>query len=491
MSPNNKNKINMGKPRPSVRTEQFQVKNVVTPDTKRAAVEIKERQERQRARERAKERSRKNREKQKARIIGSSLSKKSEKDFFASKSMLGSISGDTKRRISIALIVVVVVTLGIAIGIFAFMASTSARLSISEEAKSKLVRVGENQPYYMLFNCDFNNDDDHDPDMMMLTRVSPEDKSFIIIQIPVDTYVASSAGGGTTLKKIYQEKGDAGLIESVATFSEIGITHYVRCNADGLSNLIDAMGGIEVTLQEYVDDLEAGDKYIPQGNQTLSGPDTMIVLRSKKFNGGEDVIFDNQQQVCMGLLKAALYGNINVAFLIDKLAGQIECDMASGDLINFIDFYKSMDDNKIQITKIPGYKTIRNNEMVFMIDATAWKTLRTQITYGSVPQAEDAYTIEDIDPSSFTIIIQNGAGIDGAGATLKNQLEGMGFKVLNIENAESNVYKNTLIIYNGADYKKDAIALCNTLRNGRIVNGDGLYNMKSDILIIIGSDYKI
>lgn len=108
-----------------------------------------------------------------------------------------------------------------------------------------------------------------------------------------------------------------------------------------------------------------------------------------------------------------------------------------------------------------------------------------------IPTSEDEITYKDIDPGSFTIIIENGAGIDGAASMLSDKLKGMGFNVIDSHNADSNVYKETLIIYGDQSMKQNAIAIMNSINNGRIVNGEGLYNMTSDILIIIGADLKI
>ena len=108
-----------------------------------------------------------------------------------------------------------------------------------------------------------------------------------------------------------------------------------------------------------------------------------------------------------------------------------------------------------------------------------------------IPQTEDDITYKDINPSSFTIVIQNGAGIDGAGAMLSEKLKNMGFNVIDTTNADSTIYQETLIIYGEESMRQNAIAIKNSLNNGRLVAGNGLYNMKSDILIIIGADLKI
>lgn len=465
----------MGKARPSVKQEQYHLKNVVTPDTKEAERKAKERKK-------AKD----------ARVIGRSLHKKSERDFNLKGSMFGSINSNVKRGIVIGAVAILVVLIGIAIGFGVFVAATSAKLSIGEDAKAKLVRVQENQPYFMLFAIDVDEDESEAPDVLMLTRVDPIAKSFIVISLPSATYVASSSGGGTTLENIYKKEGDAGLIESVSSLAEVGLTHYVKCSANGLSNLVDMFGGIEVNLKEYVDDVSVGDVYISQGRSTIKGYEALTLLKSKNFTGGNTTISDNQRQVCIGLLKATLFKpNINIAYITDQLAGQIQTDMGATDIISFASYYSDTDENKIMHTELPGYKTMRNNIMVFMIDASEWKNLRTQISYGMLPKSETEINFEDIDPGSFTIVIQNGAGVEGAGSNLADKLKSMGFNVVDTSNADTNLYKETLVIYGDESMRTNALAVRNSINNGRLVEGNGLYNMKSDILIIIGADLKI
>lgn len=463
--------------RPSVRNRQVQINNIVTPESKRRQAQNKRRAEAVRDRQ--------------AKVLGLSLSKRNEKDFVLKKSLLGSIGSNTKRVISIAFIGLVVLAIGIAIGVYVFMATTSARLSIDDDVKSKLIRAQDNQEFYMLMACDVDNDEKESPDLIVLTRVDPVNMSIILVSIPSSTYVASSSGGGTTLKDVYENSTDAGLIESVASFSEVGISYYVKMNSNGLSQLVDALGGIDVDLKEYVDDSNAGDAYIGQGQSTINGYETITLLKAQNFKEGMQTISDNQRKVCKGLLSASLFKNLNIAMITDSLAGNIKTNMSVKDIIDFVDKYSKVNPEKILDTDVPGYKSVRNNNMVFMIDANEWKNLRQQFSYGLLPTKEDDTTYKDINPSSFTVFIQNGAGIDGAASMLSEKLSSFGFNVIGSQNADTNLYKETLIIYNDEKLRESAFAIKNSINNGRVINGNGLYNMNSDILIIIGADLKI
>lgn len=406
------------------------------------------------------------------------------------KKNMPQITDNQKKKIIIGGIAVVIVVLGIIIGVVTFFATTSAKLSISDDAKSSLITTQENQPFYTLLSIDTNDEPDGIADMFVLYRTDPRDKQFILITIPVDTYVASQSGGGTTLAKI--SNNDAELITAVSSFAEAGINHYIKLNNNAFCQIIDEVGGIDVNLKEQTDDPSVGKTYIPAGESTLNSEQTTTLLRSKNYNGGNETIASNQREIARGLLKAVMNNTkSDPVMLIDKLAGDIKSDMTTGDFINMQKKYEGIDDEDILDTSVPGFRTTRNNEMVFVIDASCWKNIKTQMSYGTLPGNESNKTLKDVDTSSFTIQIQNGSGVDGSGAMLADKLKNEGCTITETGNADSNNYNDTLIIYKGEKFKEAAQAIKGSINNGRIVNGEGLYDMKTDILIIIGKDFKI
>lgn len=461
--------------RPSVSSKNNQIKNTVTPDTKFAQKRLEKR-----------------RASQNASILGASINKKSDTDFNVHNKLSGKLNSKFKRIFLICVLAVLVLSIGIFVATTVFFASASSKLSIGESAQSKLVHVAENQPYYMLFAANTDNNPQNKPGLLALCRVDPSNNSMIIVDIPMQTYVVSSNGGATSIDKIYDEQGDEGLIDVVTTLSETGIAHFVKTNGNSLYDLIDELGGIEVDLKEYVDDADIGDVYIPKGVSVIGGNEAKALLLSDNYKGGASTVNYNKRQVCIGLFKASVLNNkTNVTLIVDKLAGDIKCDMSVSDILSFVKSTSSIDPGKILSTDIPGYKTVRSNNMVFMIDATEWKKLRNQMSYGSLPSTDDDITISDIDPKSFSVAIQNGSGVNGAGAMLLDKLNQLGFNVSGVQNADSASYEETLIIYNSENNKKNAYAIKNSIDNGRVIKGDGLYNLTTDILIIIGLDYKI
>jgi hypothetical protein len=89
---------------------------------------------------------------------------------------------------------------------------------------------------------------------------------------------------------------------------------------------------------------------------------------------------------------------------------------------------------------------------------------------------------KEIDKQSFSIRILNGNGVAGEAAVLKKDLEGKGFKVGTIGNAQAK-YETTLVYYL-SDKKKEAELVQSNL-TGRTVE------LKESKASLIGKDYQI
>ena len=124
------------------------------------------------------------------------------------------------------------------------------------------------------------------------------------------------------------------------------------------------------------------------------------------------------------------------------------------------------------------------------------KTL-TELGYDHMPicMAKTQYSFTDDQtklgaPRDFTITVRNGAGITGAAAQMSEQLQADGFNVVDVGNTDSPAYSETLIIYKDSAFEPAAQAVLQSLTNGRVVNGGDYYTFDSDILVVLGSDWK-
>ncbi|WP_338401714.1 LCP family protein [Flaviflexus huanghaiensis] len=94
-------------------------------------------------------------------------------------------------------------------------------------------------------------------DSIMLVHV-PESGNPSLISLPRDTYVSIPRYGNAKLNAAYSVGGPQLLVETVEGLSGLTIDHYVEVGMDGISSLVDAVGGVELCLDYDVNDTMSG-----------------------------------------------------------------------------------------------------------------------------------------------------------------------------------------------------------------------------------------
>ena len=94
-----------------------------------------------------------------------------------------------------------------------------------------------------------------------------------------------------------------------------------------------------------------------------------------------------------------------------------------------------------------------------------------------------------VDKSGVSIIVLNGAGIDGYSAQAAEVLKSNGYAIEDTGNAESFVYDETLVIYREEKDKVAAEAIVQALGTGRTVSAGVYYSLKTDIQVVVGKDW--
>ena len=98
--------------------------------------------------------------------------------------------------------------------------------------------------------------------------------------------------------------------------------------------------------------------------------------------------------------------------------------------------------------------------------------------------------IASVDPASFTLTVRNGGGITGAAAQISQTLAGMGFKVEETGNTDTAAYAETLVIYKDGAFEPAAQTVVSALGLGRTVADAGFYTFDTDVLLVLGKDWK-
>ena len=95
-----------------------------------------------------------------------------------------------------------------------------------------------------------------------------------------------------------------------------------------------------------------------------------------------------------------------------------------------------------------------------------------------------------VDPASFTITVRNGSGVTGGASQIANALTEQGFNVTETGNTDSFAYNETLVVYKDEAFLPAAQTVIAALSAGRAVNGGDFYTFDTDVLVVLGQDWK-
>lgn len=136
-------------------------------------------------------------------------------------------------------------------------------------------------------------------DTLMLISFNPKFKKVDMISIPRDTYIHRKGHDLAEQRKInaiYGEHGIDGVKKAISHILEgIPIHHYVMVDYDGVKNIVDYIGGVEVMVpfpMRYKDSTSKPPLNIDikQGKQILDGKNALDFLRYRKGNNRQGYI---------------------------------------------------------------------------------------------------------------------------------------------------------------------------------------------------------
>lgn len=390
--------------------------------------------------------------------------------------------------------VAIVVAAGLIAAFLAFRGTVDSSMALRDsDAQSALVAAEAEAPYYMLVSVELGAVAEplrnEGPDVLMLARIDNANGSLALIGIPSDLQV-SSDGRSTTVAALAQQ-GDAKLIGAIAQFTKLDISHYLKIDEDGLVGIVDGLGGIPITLDQVIDDPQAGDVYLPAGDVTLNGATALQYLRSQNVKLGRQDQMSHQLQFATAVLTRLFAGNYSAN--IDAIDQFLQTDLVLADLEAIGAWLPSKQPTDIVVTSLPGYvsaaTTVNANDSRYIGSYEEFAQLIEMLDQGQKPPSDTTDGIVAAEPSTVTVDIQNGTTITGAASTTADQLKAAGFKIGEVGNAEQQVYTETLVIYKD-DHIDQAKAVIEALGVGRAVNAGVYYEFTGNVLVIIGSDFS-
>lgn len=123
-------------------------------------------------------------------------------------------------------------------------------------------------------------------DALMLVSVSADKSRIDLISVPRDTVDVPMSNGSIyhgKINGIEQKLGIGALVDAMSTLLAVPIDRYVRIDMDDFAWMVDAVGGIDVTLAKAVSDPKVHLK-LPAGANHLDGAHALAFSRTRFDN---------------------------------------------------------------------------------------------------------------------------------------------------------------------------------------------------------------
>ncbi|MFB7658050.1 MULTISPECIES: LCP family protein [unclassified Streptomyces] len=237
-------------------------------------------------------------------------------------------------------------------------------------------------------------------DTALVVHIPEGRKQAVAVSIPRDTLVTRpecEKSDGSALPEarrvmfnsVYAQAGPACVVKTVEKMSGVRMDHYMEIDFAGFKGLVDAIGGVPVTVEEPIKDPASGLD-LSAGTHTLDGTESLAFVRTRHGVGdGSDLgRIGLQQEFLIALLsevkKQDLLGSPTKTYKIaDSLTAALTTDSELASLTSLADFARSMngvDPATMETIMLPvAYdKTDPNRVVAAEPQATElWKAVRS------------------------------------------------------------------------------------------------------------------
>jgi len=204
-------------------------------------------------------------------------------------------------------------------------------------------------------------------DTLMILSVEKSTDRVAMISIPRDLFI--QIPGTKINEKInyayaygQEQRGGQGVLyikAAIAQVTGLFIDNVVLVNFNAFSDLVDALGGINIYLKEpFVENIQFSKEIIidlPVGENHLNGQTALYYIRSRYTTSDFDRA-KRQQRVLLAIKDKAtslgvLANPIKVFALLDALGKNVKTDLGVGDIKNLLVLYGRLDFDTLQ-TKV-------------------------------------------------------------------------------------------------------------------------------------------
>lgn len=329
-------------------------------------------------------------------------------------------------------------------------------------------------------------------DVIMLIQIYPEDGRAQILSLPRDLWVSIPGHGENRINAAYGIGEASLMVRTVKEVTGVGINHYVEVDFVGFKAIVDELGGVVIDFPYPARDNKSGLS-VQAGRQTLNGTQALAYARSRSYQelrNGKWVSVDandigrtqRQQQLIFAILRRlARPATLTEAGpIVESFAKHLSMDsaLAESSLVRLAFSMRGISAEKIEAATLPTTGTTINEMSVLRRKEPEATDLLARFAAGRS-------LTEAVLESPATLVVLNGNGIAGSAGTWSEVLEGQGYEIARVGDADRNDFPETTVLVRPSDISVGQ-EIVGALGFGTVDVGN--LDVGVDALVVVGQD---
>jgi LCP family protein required for cell wall assembly len=300
-------------------------------------------------------------------------------------------------------------------------------------------------------------------DTIMVASIKPATNEVAMLSVPRDLYVTVDGYGKDKInaahalgeQKNYSGGGMALAKETVSKTLDLPIHYTVRVDFEGFSKLVDAVGGVDIDVEEDLYDPFYPDGYytVKKGMHHMDGKAALKYARSRETTSDFDRA-KRQQKIIVAVKEKVLSASTltnpqKMNDILDVLGDHIKTDMQIWEAQKLATMFQKVDKNKI-INRVldnseDGPLESGNMGMYVLLPKTGnFKEIQAI--------AKNIFTDSALRGEAAKLQILNATGVSGQAKKTADGMSGLGLKMEDMSNAKE--VSTTTVIYDHSNGTK-------------------------------------
>ena len=217
-----------------------------------------------------------------------------------------------------------------------------------------------------------------DSGLIMLVHVNADGRAGSVVSILPETIVAVPGHGQTQISNALVYGGPTLLVRTVEQLTDVPINHYAQVNLTRVNNVINAVGGVNVTLPETT---KAFGHTFPAGVNHLDGRTAIYYARQTSLTEEGRVLRQQSllRAVAARLANAHLFTNpITMYRVLDGFSSSLTVDAAftNSEMVNFANQFRLMNSRSGVFLTAPTYTDSGKTYLSSSLAGQLWTAIR-------------------------------------------------------------------------------------------------------------------